>query len=420
MNAAARRAIQVIAFAAPALALYATDLTPPGMSAPLALIAALLMLCALLVTVFASQPTPRTRRRWLRTAVASTVLAAGSGLWYRSTFASSVFVYTGDHRAHVAGSELTPAARRLTSEAAIYDNDNALLLAAQGQDARVWTQSSIAQVQLELTALYLVFILTTATAGFSAAELLRSPAGAHRREPGPADPEDAAPVARNARQVILFLAANPSGTSQLALDEECAAIEKALQMSTGRDDFDLRSKWAVSIDDMMQHLNDLQPTIVHFSGHGGGAAGIQLHGDGAAADPPRDVESETDNGVGIALQGEHREVQYVQARALAQMIGSAAPSARLVVLNACFSDALAEELDDVVDCVVGMRGAIADDAARAFAVGFYRALGARRSVGNAVAQAVAALGARQLLDEHLPICRTRKGVDADAVILVPA
>jgi hypothetical protein len=419
MKPAVRRAIQVIAFAAPSLALYATDLAPPGMSALLALIVALLALCALLVTASARPPTPRTRRRWLRAAVVATVLAAGSGLWYRSMLSASVFVYAGDHRAHIAGSELTPAARRLANEAAIYDNDNALLLAAQGQDERVWTQSSIARVQLELTALYLVFILAAATAGFSAAELLRSPAGAHRREPGTAA-EDTAPVAPVARQVILFLAANPSGTSRLALDEECAAIEKALQMSTGRDDFDLRSKWAVSIDDMMQHLNDLRPTIVHFSGHGGGASGIQLQGDAAAADPSRDIESEAGDGVGIALQGEHREVQYVQARALAQMIGSAAPFARLVVLNACFSDGLAEELDDVVDCVVGMRGAIGDDAARAFAVGFYRALGARRSVGNAVAQAAAALGARQLPDEHLPICRTRAGIDADAVILVPA
>jgi hypothetical protein len=99
------------------------------------------------------------------------------------------------------------------------------------------------------------------------------------------------------------------------------------------------------------------------------------------------------------------------------MIGSAAPLARVVVLNACFSDAQADTLRSVVDCVVGMRGAVGDDAARSFAVGFYRALGHRRSVGNAVAQAVATLAAKQLPDEHLPVCRTRDGVGADKVIL---
>src|SRR5262245_60494756 len=53
------------------------------------------------------------------------------------------------------------------------------------------------------------------------------------------------------RHVILFLAANPSETTRLALDEECAAIERELRMTTGRDDFDFRSRWAVSVDEVM-------------------------------------------------------------------------------------------------------------------------------------------------------------------------
>jgi hypothetical protein len=182
------------------------------------------------------------------------------------------------------------------------------------------------------------------------------------------------------------------GTTALALGEECAAIERELRMTAGRDDFDFRSKWAVSVDELMRHLNELQPTVIHFSGHGGGSAGVYL-------------------------QDDERQPQHVTARALTQMIGSAAPSARVVVLNACFSDAQAEPLCSVVDCVVGMRGAIGDDAARSFAVGFYRALGHRRSVGNAVAQAVAILAAKQLTEEPLPVCRTRDGVSADQVIL---
>ncbi len=214
------------------------------------------------------------------------------------------------------------------------------------------------------------------------------------------------------RHVILFLAANPSGTTRLALDEECAAIERELRMTVGRDDFEFRSKWAVSIDEMMRHLNDLQPTVIHFSGHGGGSAGVYVHDE---------LRQSRDIGVvataGIQLQDEQRQPQHVSARALTQMIESAAPSARLVVLNACFSEAVAGALRGVVDCVVGMRGTIGDDAARSFAVGFYRALGHRRSVGNAVAQAVATLAAKQLSDEQLPICLTRDGVNADHVIL---
>lgn len=189
------------------------------------------------------------------------------------------------------------------------------------------------------------------------------------------------------RHIILFLAANPSDSTHLALNAECAAIEHELRMTLGRDDFEFRSKWAVNIDDMMRHLNECQPTIVHFSGHG--RAGIQLQD----------------------------ECQCVNAHALAQMIASAAPSTRVVVLNACFSDVVAESLRNLVDCVVGMNGAISDDAARSFAVGFYRALGNWRSVGNAIAQAIATLAAKRLPDEHIPVCRTRDGVNADQLFL---
>ena len=66
------------------------------------------------------------------------------------------------------------------------------------------------------------------------------------------------------RSVILFLAANPTGTSRRALDQECAAIERELKMTPGRDDFEFRSKWAVTVDELMRHLNDLQPAILHF------------------------------------------------------------------------------------------------------------------------------------------------------------
>ncbi len=217
------------------------------------------------------------------------------------------------------------------------------------------------------------------------------------------------------RHGILFLAANPSDTTRLALDEECAAIERELRMTTGRDDFDFRSRWAVSVDEVMRALNELQPTVLHFSGHGGGSTGVYVH---RVRRRSRVTHRDIDVTLpGIQLQDEQRRPQHVSARALTQMVASAAPSTRLVVLNACFSDRVAEALRRAVDCVVGMRGAVGDEAARSFAVGFYRALGHRRSIGNAVAQAVATLAAKQLPDEHLPICRTRDGVSADEVTL---
>lgn len=187
-------------------------------------------------------------------------------------------------------------------------------------------------------------------------------------------------------------------------------------MTTCRDDFEVRSKWAVSVDEMMRHLNELQPTIVHFSGHGGRGADIGVQDSQHRQSPAhRDIGATAESG--IQLQDEHGEPQYVSARALTRMIRSASSSARLIVLNTCFGNDLADVLLGVVDCVVGMTGAIGDEAARSFAVGFYRALGNRSSVGNAVEQAVATLAAKRVPDERLPVCRTRDGVTADRIFL---
>src|SRR5215831_18568117 len=131
------------------------------------------------------------------------------------------------------------------------------------------------------------------------------------------------------KHVILFAAANPSSTSRLALDDECTAIERELRMTSGRDDFDFRSKWAVSVDELMRHLNELQPAILHFSGHGSTSTAGSSH---APGDSYRDIETPRD--AGIYLQDEGGS-QYVSEQALAKVIKSASPSTRVVVLNAC-------------------------------------------------------------------------------------
>ncbi len=269
---------------------------------------------------------------------------------------------------------------------------------------------------------------TTICAGDAAGALwfLEWPLSLAPRSPGPA-PYSApstptapamtvyGPRLRDPRQLILFLAANPSGTSRLALDEECAAIERELRMTSYRDDFELRSAWAVTVDEMARHLIEWQPAIVHFSGHGAGSETVAA----CASATQRDgVGQDLGNAPGgIYLNSEHGGSQLVTGRALALLITSVAPSVRVVVLNACYSDAQADALCSAVDCVVGMTGAIGDDAARSSAVAFYRALGDRRPVANAVDHAVATLVAKQYAGEQLPRCRTRDGVDATQVVL---
>lgn len=195
-------------------------------------------------------------------------------------------------------------------------------------------------------------------------------------------------------QVILFLAANPDPRRRLDLDSECRAIQEELARVPHRADFRFESRWAVGIDDLMRHLRDLDPTVIHFSGHGGGSAGLML-------------------------QDEHGQPQLIEPAALTQLVRAAAHRVRLVVLNACYTTVQAEALCTQVACVVGMDGAIGDLAARKFAVQFYGALGSRRSIGNAVDNGIAVLAAHRLSDERLPHCVTRRGVDAHEVFLDP-
>ncbi|HMG12969.1 MAG TPA: CHAT domain-containing protein [Gemmatimonadaceae bacterium] len=196
------------------------------------------------------------------------------------------------------------------------------------------------------------------------------------------------------KHVILFLAANPIASSRLELDRECAEIQRELKMTPYRDDFQFESRWAVSIDELMRHLNELSPKVIHFSGHSERAS--------------------------LLLQDEQAHPQSISIRALAMIVDAAARDARVVVLNACYTAVQAEVLRTKVECVVGIDGAIGDAAARAFAIRFYGALGNRKSIGNAVDQGIAVLAAKQMPDELLPRCVTREGLDRYEVFLDPS
>jgi hypothetical protein len=180
------------------------------------------------------------------------------------------------------------------------------------------------------------------------------------------------------KHTILFLAANPLGTDRLALDREARAIQVELERSGFRDRFELVTRWAVEPLDLLRELRKLKPTVVHFSGHGGPRVDRAR---GFAAGPHRDVvePGAVDGGPdeGLLFQGADGQPQRVSTAALQDTFDAAGSSVKLVVLSACYSEPQAAALLGRVDCVVGMRGSIGDDAARSFAIGFYGGLGDR-------------------------------------------
>ena len=196
------------------------------------------------------------------------------------------------------------------------------------------------------------------------------------------------------RIVVSFLAANPRHTPTLSLDEEARAIEDNLRRATHRDRIEIRTRWAIRPDDLQQILLEDQPTIVHFSGHGTNDAELVLH------------STDTDN-------------TLVSTHALTDLFGALKDDIRVVVLNACYSEAQAQEIVSEIDFVVGMSASIRDDAARSFAAAFYRALAFGRSVNKAFKLGTNAIDLEGQEDNTVPRLYVRPGVDAKTTNLLP-
>lgn len=198
------------------------------------------------------------------------------------------------------------------------------------------------------------------------------------------------PSPASAAVPILFLAANPLNTPRLRLDQEARRVDAALRQGRHGERFRLDQHWAVRSEDLLDALLRRRPAIVHFAGHGGDEG--QLYLEDAAG-----------------------RAAAVAPAALAGLVGVAG-GVRCAVLNACWSDALADALLGVTACVVGMTAAVADATAIAFAAGFYRAL----ADGESVAAAVAAGRAQAAAEDGAGVApavqlRAATGVDPTAM-----
>ncbi|MBW4472727.1 MAG: CHAT domain-containing protein [Lyngbya sp. HA4199-MV5] len=179
-------------------------------------------------------------------------------------------------------------------------------------------------------------------------------------------------------KTILVLAANPKGTPSLRLGEEVREIEEGLRRSRHRDEFKVISKWAVTARDMQRALLDYQPQIVHFSGHG---VGTENSGNEPLSARKFSVVSDTDaEPEGLMFEDETGQPKLVSGAAIASLFALFTHQVECVVLNACYSEVQAKAISQHIACVVGMKRSIGDQAAIEFAIGFYDALLAGRSV----------------------------------------
>jgi hypothetical protein len=203
-------------------------------------------------------------------------------------------------------------------------------------------------------------------------------------EVSPAPKGSVAPVRDDsATRRILFLAAEPTDAARLRLGQELREIQEKLQLAKLRDRFDLEQRMSVRPVDLSQALLDLQPWIVHFAGHGLSSGELCFENQGGQMFP-------------------------IKPEALAALFEQFAGQVECVLLNACYSEAQSRAISAHIPYVIGMNREIGDQAALAFSVGFYQALGAGRTIEEAYK-----LGCVQIqlygIDEHLTPVLMKKG-----------
>lgn len=165
---------------------------------------------------------------------------------------------------------------------------------------------------------------------------------------------------------VLLLSANPWSVSRILVDEEAREIFKRIQEGPYRDRFELHNHVATRPRDLQRLLLTYRPQIVHFSVHGSKSRRLILGG-------PQG------RGKAIDQQG------------LTNLFALYNHDVRLVLLNACFTEAQARSISNVVDYSIGTCHAIGDKVCVAFAGAFYRAIGFGKPVREAFELAKAEL-----------------------------
>lgn len=204
--------------------------------------------------------------------------------------------------------------------------------------------------------------------------------------------------------VILFLAANPKlkyidengvewQQQKLDLDKEAREIKEAITKSLNRDSIDFQTRCATRVQDLFQAINETNPTIIHFSGHG------------------------TENGE-LVFQDNADNPKTVSNEAIAEMISASSDDIRMLVFNNCFSSSQAEMIVDKVEATIGMNTSIGDESAILFSSQLYSSIGFGLSLEKAFGQAKARLMLEDTNEENTPEIFVKDGFQAKDIIFV--
>ena len=190
---------------------------------------------------------------------------------------------------------------------------------------------------------------------------------------------------------ILFMGANP--TLNLNLEKEAREIRDSIIKSLNRDSINFETRWATRTTDLFQYVNEINPTIIHFSGHG------------------------TENGE-LVFQDNNDNPKLVSREVVTEMINASTDDVRLVVFNNCFSSSIAESVVEDIEAAIGMSISIGDVAAIQFASQLYSSIGFGLSLEKAFNQAVVSLKIENIKEDETPQLYINENFSASDIYLV--
>ncbi len=189
---------------------------------------------------------------------------------------------------------------------------------------------------------------------------------------------------------LLILASNPEDQDQLNYGKEYREIRERIKLAPEGYRINIQLRPAVRSRDILDAINETQPDFVHFTGHGS-----QKY---------------------LAIQNQSGMTVPLEVSTLKSLLNSSHPKIKLMLLSACDSEKIAEELTEVVDICIGMKDSIGDEDAIVFASQFYSSLAFVKSVDLAYKQGITAIRAEGLDDYDSPKLFSANGVDTALVI----
>ncbi|PSL45402.1 CHAT domain-containing protein [Chitinophaga niastensis] len=153
---------------------------------------------------------------------------------------------------------------------------------------------------------------------------------------------------QNGSYNILFVESLPTTENRLQLDVEFSRISNIIDR-VNKNRFTLeRPLMATTYNKLVEQLNQHQPSIVHFSGHG--------------------------QTTGIILSTADNKAELIPTAAICRLFSLFKEKTSCVLLNGCYTADMAKALSKEIRHVIGMQYPISDGAAINFAETFYTAL----------------------------------------------